>query len=161
MNIRFMTACFAVAMMASCTGNKGAVDKDNSEVNDLAAEANVDLTGQWYIENIFFNDTDYVRPAEILPDVRQYVQFTDSTYSIMTNCNSISGYYTLSGDSITLGDGMMTEMACDNMQTEDALRRILPDIAAIDVENDSIVRLNCRNNSGYLILKKNTAYDVK
>ena len=154
MNIRLMTACFAVAMMASCTGNKGAVDKDNSEVNDIATEATVDLKGQWNIENIFFNDSDYVRPAEILPDVRQYVQFTDSTYSIMTNCNSISGYYTLSGDSITLGDGMMTEMACDNMQIEDALRRILPDIATIDAENDSIVRLNCRNHSGYIILKK-------
>lgn len=79
----------------------------------------------------------------------------------MTNCNYISGYYTVSGDSITLGDGVMTEMACDDMQTEDALRRILPDIAAIDVENDSIVRLNCGNYSGYLILRRNTAYEVK
>lgn len=59
------------------------------------------------------------------------------------------------------GDGVMTEMACDDMQTEDALRRILPDIAAIDVENDSIVRLNCRNHSGYIILRKNTAHEVK
>lgn len=156
-----MTAFFAVAMMASCTGNKGSVDNDSVEVNDIAAEAKVDLEGQWDIENIFFNDSDYVRPAEILPDIRQYVQFTDSTYSIMTNCNSISGYYTFSGDSITLGDRMMTEMACDNMQVEDALRRILPDIATIDAENDSIVRLNCRNNSGYIILKKNMAYEVK
>ena len=161
MKTRFMTACFVVAVMASCTGNKGSVDNDSVEVNDIADEAKVDLEGQWDIENIFFNDSDYVRPAEILPDIRQYVQFTDSTYSIMTNCNSIGGYYTISGDSITFGDGAMTEMACDNMQTEDALRMILPDIAAIDVENDSIVRLNCRNNSGYLILKKNTAYEVK
>ncbi|MDE6696751.1 MAG: META domain-containing protein [Muribaculaceae bacterium] len=161
MKTRLMTAFFAVAMMASCTGNKGSVNNDSAEVNDIAAEANIDLKGQWYIENIFFNDSDYVRPAEILPDIKQYVQFTDSTYSIMTNCNSISGYYTLSGDSITLGDGMMTEMACDNMQTEDAIRRILPEIAVIDVENDSIVRLNCRNLSGYIILKKNTADEVK
>ena len=156
-----MTAFFAVAIMASCAGNKGSGDNDSAEVNDIAAEANIDLKGQWYIENIFFNDSDYVRPAEILPDIKQYVQFTDSTYSIMTNCNSISGYYTLSGDSITLGDGMMTEMACDNMQTEDAIRRILPDIAVIDVENDSIVRLNCRNKSSYIVLKKNTADEVK
>lgn len=156
-----MMALFAVAMMASCTGNKGSVGNDSVEVKDITAEANVDIKGQWYIENIFFNDSDYVRPAEILPDSRQYVQFTDSTYSIMTNCNSISGYYTISGDSITLSDGAMTEMACDDMQTEDALRRILPDIAAIDMENDSIVRLNCRNHSGYIILRKNTAYEVK
>ena len=139
-------------------GNKSSVDNDSAAVNDIAKETSVDLKGQWNIENIFFNDSNYVRPAEILPDVRQYVQFTDSTYSIMTNCNSISGYYTLSGDSIIFGDGMMTEMACDNMQTEDALRHILPDIATIDAENDSIVRLNCRNNSGYIILKKNSIF---
>ena len=161
MNIKLVTACFAVAMMASCAGNKGSVDNDSAAFNDIASEAPVELNGQWDIENIFFNDSDYIRPAEILPDVRQYVQFTDSTYSIITNCNSISGYYALSGDSITLGDGMMTEMACDNMQTEDALRRILPDIATIDVENDSILRFNCINNSGYLILKRNTAHELK
>lgn len=161
MNTRLMMAFFAVAMMASCTGNKGSVGNDSTKTDDIPAEASVNLKGQWFIENIFFNDSDYVRPAEILPDSRQYIQFTDSTYSIMTNCNSISGYYTVSGDSITLSDGAMTEMACDNMQTEDALRRILPDIAAIDVENDSIVRLNCRAHSGYLILKKNIAYEVK
>lgn len=156
-----MMAFFAVAMMASCTGNKGSDGSDSAKVDASAAVAQIDLKGQWFIENIFFNDSDYVRPAEILPDSRQYVQFTDSTYSIMTNCNSISGYYTISGDSITLSDGAMTEMACDDMQTEDALRRILPDIAAIDMENDSIVRLNCRNHSGYIILRKNTAYEVK
>ena len=161
MKTRLMPAFLAVALMASCAGNKGSVDNDSASVNDIDSKAPVELNGQWNIENIFFNDSDYVRPTEILPDFRQYVQFTDSTYFIMTNCNSISGYYTLSGDSITLGDGMMTEMACDDMQTEDALRRILPDIATIDVENDSIVRLNSRNNTGYLILKKNSAYEVK
>ena len=32
----------------------------------------------------------------------------------------------------------MTEMACENMTTEDALRRILPDIVAVDVQNEPV-----------------------
>ena len=71
-----------------------------------------------------------------------------------SNCNSICGSVTIIGDSIKLGDGMMTEMACDNMATEDALRKILPNIATIDVENDSIVRLNSNQSSEYIVLRK-------
>lgn len=52
------------------------------------------------------------------------------------------------------GDGMMTEMACDNMATEDALRKILPSIVRMDMENDSIVRLCTDNHSQYIMLRK-------
>ena len=74
----------------------------------------------------------------------------------MTNCNSISGEYVLRGDSISLGDGAMTEIACDNMAVEDALRKILPEIATVDMENDSVVRLNCGSTAGYIVLSKPT-----
>lgn len=161
MKTRLIAGLFALTMMVSCTGKKNSVENNGTNVDDIAAGAKVDIKGQWYIENIFFNDSDYVRPAEIIPDIKQYVLFTDSTYSIMTNCNSLQGYYTINGDSIVLGDGMMTEMACDNMQTEDAIRRILPHIATVDIENDSIMRLNCLNQSGYILLKKNSDDEVK
>ncbi|WP_289833357.1 META domain-containing protein, partial [uncultured Muribaculum sp.] len=77
--------------------------------------------------------------------------FEDSTYFIKTNCNTISGTYTIKGDSIILGDGAMTEMACDNMAVEDALRRILPNIATVYIQNDSIARLDSRNPSEYIV----------
>ena len=48
----------------------------------------------------------------------------------------------------------MTEMACDNMATEDALRKILPNIATVYIENDSIARLDSRNPSEYIVLRK-------
>ena len=72
----------------------------------------------------------------------------------MTNCNSISGQYTVKGDSITLGDGAMTEMACDNMATEDALRRILPRISTMDTQSDSVIRLNGTTPAECILLKK-------
>ncbi len=73
---------------------------------------------------------------------------------IRTNCNSISRTYTVKGDSIILGDGAMTEMACDNMAVEDALRRILPNVATVYIQNDSIARLDSRNPSEYIVLRK-------
>ena len=151
-NIALITGV-ALLMAAGCSGNKEVKsdrldDKSKTEVTDA------DIRGQWYIENIVFSDSDYVRPDETSSSMKPYIVFEDSTYFIMTNCNSISGSYTVQGDSITLGDGAMTEMACDDMQTEDALRRILPHISAIDVQNDSVVRLNGSVPAECILLRK-------
>ena len=139
-------------LTASCGGNKE--NKETADNQHQETVANVDVRGQWYLENIVFNDSDYVRPSEEVPGVRQYIVFEDSTYFIQTNCNTFSGSFTVKGDSITLGDGAMTEMACDNMATEDAIRRILPNIATVYIQNDSIARLDSRNPSEYIVLRK-------
>ncbi len=113
-----------------------------------------DILGRWTIESIVLSDTDYVRPAEIVPGAQQFFLFTDSTYSVHTNCNSLSGWYTLSGDTLVLGDGAMTEMACDNMDTEDALRRILPYIATARFDSDTTLRLGTDTPGRYILLRK-------
>lgn len=149
-----MMAIAAIAAV-SCTGNKSeSANADENLPQDVAAYA--DVKGQWYLESIVFSDSDYVRvrPDERLSSTHQYIVFEDSTYFIRTNCNSISGTYAVKGDSIILGDGMMTEMACDNMAVEDALRRILPNIATVYIQNDSIARLDSRNPSEYIVLRK-------
>lgn len=151
-NIAFITGV-ALLIAAGCSGNKE-VKSDRLDDKAKTEVADADIRGQWYIENIVFSDSDYVRPDETLSSMKQYIVFEDSTYFIMTNCNSISGSYTVKGDSITLGDGAMTEMACDDMQTEDALRRILPNISAIDVQNDSVVRLNGSAPAECILLRK-------
>lgn len=144
------------AIFTACSSNK---EESSAGVNDnaLTDEMSADIRGQWYLENIVFNDSVNVRPSEEVPGVRQYITFNDdSTFYIQTNCNSISGGYEQKGDSIILGAGIMTEMACDNMATEDALRKILPDIVTLDVENDTIMRLNTTVPSKYIVLKKAT-----
>lgn len=156
MQIKSLFAAAAVvAVMAGCSGNKDS-KADAAEAEPQTETPAADMRGQWYIENIVFSDSDYVRPDEAVPGVSQYIVFEDSTYFIMTNCNSISGTYSVKGDSITLGDGAMTEMACDNMATEDALRRILPAISTIDVQNDSVVRLNGSTPAECILLRKAT-----
>ena len=153
-NISFIVgAALLLATATGCTGNKEAKSDrlDNKAKREIA---NADIRGQWYIENIVFSDSDYVRPDETSSSMKQYIVFEDSTYFIMTNCNSISGSYTVKGDSIKLCDGAMTEMACDDMQTEDALRRILPHISTIDIQNDSVVRLNGSAPAECILLRK-------
>lgn len=148
-----MGAALLVATATGCSGNKEAkaVNADNATQTEVAS---ADIRGQWYIENIVFSDSDYVRPDETSSSMKQYIVFKDSTYFIMTNCNSLSGSYTVKGDSITLGDGVMTEMACDDMRTEDALRRILPHISTVDVQNDSVVRLKGSTPAECILLRK-------
>lgn len=146
-------AVLLMATAAGCLGNKEArTDKADNEV--YTEVTNADIRGQWYIENIVFSDSDYVRPDETLSSMKQYIVFEDSTYFIMTNCNSFNGSYALKGDSITLGDGFMTEIACNDMRTEDALRRIIPHISTIDVQNDSVVRLNGSAPAECILLRK-------
>lgn len=146
-------AALLSVMVSGCSGGKET--KRNADGGETELKmASTDILGQWYIENIVFNDSDYVRPDEAVPGANQYVVFDDSTYFIMTNCNSIAGSYTVKGDSIALGDGAMTEMACENMDTEDALRRILPRISTIDVQNDSVVRLNGSAPAECILLRK-------
>lgn len=151
-NIAFITGV-ALLMAAGCSGNKE-VKSDRLDDKVKTEVADADIRGQWYIENIVFSDSDYVRPDETSSSMKQYIVFEDSTYFIMTNCNSISGSYTVQGDSIRLSDGAMTEMACDDMRTEDALRRILPNISTIDVQNDSVVRLNGAVPAECILLRK-------
>lgn len=145
-------AAMSAAIATSCTGGKenAAAAGDDTPT----AVAATDIRGQWNIENIVFSDSDYVRPDEAVPGVRQYITFGDSTYFIQTNCNTFSGSYSVKGDSIFIGDGAMTEMACENMATEDALRRILPDICTIEVQSDSVVRLNGARPAECILLRK-------
>ena len=121
-----------------------------------APQPTIDMQGQWDIENIVFNDSTHVRPAEEVPGSRQYITFDSGQYFVQTNCNTLAGSYDIKGDTLTIGDGAMTEIACDNMATEDAFRKFIMQVATIDTENDSITRLNFINSGAYIILHKST-----
>ena len=151
MKTKLTAALITVAAIAGCTGTKTA---DDGATKTARHTASVNINGKWEIECIMSDDSTYVRPAEETHGECNYFLFTDSTYSISTNCNSLAGSYTLHGDSIALGDGMMTEMACDNMTTEDALRKTLPHIVKVDVENDSIIRLNSSAGPAHIVLRR-------
>lgn len=114
-----------------------------------------DIHGQWMIENVVENDSSYVRPSEIAPDAVAYIDFKDdSTFGVMTGCNHLGGRYSQSGDSLLLTDMSWTELACDHMELEDMLKKVLPLVRTIDTLNDSITRLNAVDAPTYIVLRK-------
>lgn len=149
MKAKFITGILAIAALTAC-GNSKTATADSSSAEATATG----IIGQWNINRIVLDDTTKIIVAETTPGIRQYITFEDSTYSIRTNCNSISGDYYLNGDTIILGDGPMTEMACDNMQTEDALRVILPFITTVEFDSDSTMRLKGATPSQFIELTK-------
>lgn len=157
MKIKMIAKCLNV-LPAVCLFGLASCNGGNATTDAVPADtvASADIRGEWILENIVKNDTVSVRPAEVVPGTTQTITFTDSTYVIQTNCNTISGNYTVNGDSITLDAGLMTQMACENMATEDMLREVLPSIATVEVENDSIARLNGSPASSYIVLRKSS-----
>lgn len=140
--------------VASCSGNK------SNEGNNVADAENMNvpvenIQGQWLIENVVENDSSYVRPSEIEPGMTPYIDFRDNNaFRIVTNCNHIEGTYTQTNDSIHLNELMTTEMACDNMELEEMLIKVLPSVNTVDCINDSITRLNTSKGDSYIVLQK-------
>lgn len=76
----------AALLTAACADNKKTPQVASGARETVQNSAEANLTGQWYIEKIVLNDT-----VITLPDgMKQYFLFTDSAYSVMTNCNSLS-----------------------------------------------------------------------
>ncbi len=142
-------------VITSCTGrNTNSVKSEDGNVRDKEISVK-SIQGQWDIENVVENDSSYVRPSEIEQGVTAYIDFKeDDTFGIMTNCNHLGGRYLQSKDSIKLKDIETTEMACDSMELEDMLKKVLPMVNSIDCINDSITRLNSDKSDSYIVLKK-------
>lgn len=151
------TPLLALLAMASCAGNKGSETTDSVASIEPQTPAYADVSGRWTIEEITLDADNHLSPSEQSPNRDHYISFDGRRYFIQTNCNTFSGDYTVTGDSIVMGDGAMTEIACDNMATEDAVRKILPRIKTVSFENDSTAKLKGPGENEYILLRKTSA----
>ena len=146
------------ALLCSCGGR---ADKQAEAVACDTLDENVavrSVLGQWHIENIVINDTLSLRPAEAGVDENQGITFlADSTFGVVTNCNSMGGGYVVSGDSISFSNMFATQMACEDMRMEQMLGRVLQGTLGVDFESDSVLRLNSVNPGEYVLLRKAAA----
>ncbi len=152
---RYLMICLVLGGV-SCSGNKSAREMDaDVDKEQVIAE---DIQGQWLIENVVESDSSYVRPLEIVPGLTSYIDFRkDNTFGIVTNCNHIGGEYSQKKDSIQLTNISSTEMACDNMDLEEMLKKVLPAVNSIDCINDTITRLNTDKSDSYIVLRKSAS----
>ncbi len=152
---KYLVSCL-ILLMFSCSGiNHSDKQRDGNEENGNDITTLCNIQGQWGIENIVENDSSYVRPSEIETGMQACVDFKDdNTFGIMTNCNHIGGEYRQRNDSLYLKDISATEIACDNMEVEEKLKKVLQIVNTIDCINDSITRLNTEKGDSYIVLKK-------
>lgn len=144
----------AILLIVSCSGQSNKTLSDTSKMSDADSAVCASVEGQWLLEHVVMNDTLEVRPADIGPESKLYAHFyNDSTFNFQTGCNAIGGQYEQKGDSIVMTNMMWTEMACEDMQIEELLRDVLPQVKTVDWSNDTILRLNTPS-SAYIVLKK-------
>ncbi len=150
----FVTLSLITCACGTTTQNTVADSASEAEPQaaQTAPDTTPDIEGQWKIEQVAIGDSINLRPAEE-KNGNAGITFENGRYSITTNCNSIQGEYTLNGNSIVLHAGLTTEMACDNMQLEDGLKKILPAISTIESQNDSTIRFSSKN-SDYIMLSR-------
>ncbi len=150
----------AALLLVACTGKENkAVAKPSGDESAICDVLSADLQRTWLIENVVVNDSLYARPSEIDPQRNQYFTFADGTFAVNTNCNTLGGEYELTGDSIIFKNIMTTEMACDNMDVEQLIMHVLPDLRSVDCINDSVTRLNSAT-SAYIVLRKIPPTDI-
>lgn len=145
----------SVALLLSACGNNGVSTGKETEADSTAdVVVTQDIQGKWQIENIVACDSIGAQTSETKPESVQYMNFNnDGTFWVATNCNTISGEYTRNGDSILFSNIVITEMACDDMEIEQQLLRIMPIVKTIDCANDSIILLNS-TSAAHIVLKK-------
>lgn len=151
---KYLLFCLFISLL-SCTGTNSNSEKTGECRADNDEIPMSEIQGQWDIENVVENDSSYVRPSEIEEGLTAYIDFRkDNTFGIMTNCNHLSGQYFQFNDSIRFDRISTTELACDNMELEEMLKKVLPMVNTIDCINDSITRLNSGKSESYIVLKK-------
>lgn len=144
----------AILLMVSCGRQDNKPLSDSSKMSDVDSAACASVEGQWLLEHVVVNDTLEVHPTDIDPESKLYANFyNDSTFNFQTGCNDIGGKYVQTGDSIAISDMMWTEMACNEMSVEELLKDAMPQVNAVDWDNDSIMRLSTPI-SAYILLKK-------
>lgn len=76
----------------------------------------------------------------------------DGSFFCGTDCNSISGSYTASGDSLRFGEDMIcTTMACETEDLERAMKQALPAVRTVELTADSVLSL--KEAGGNVVVK--------
>lgn len=151
--VLFSAAAMVAAMFMGSCAHKSA-DSTTADEAETVAALDSSLVGVWNVAEVFVNDSTHVSKAEVSAEDAPYFEFSaDGGYFISTGCNTIAGEYTFRGDSITLGAGMMTRMACPDMRMEDYISRVIPKVKVAEFRNDSVLTLNT-DSASYILLQR-------
>lgn len=83
----------------------------------------------------------------------EYILQLDNTgvFSCTTDCNTISGSFETSKNTLKFSDISFTELACDDMIVERSVAFILPSIKSYEIMDDSILVL--KDDNGHILME--------
>ena len=126
--IIFSTTALALAFFGACStnGNK-AIDNDNNN-NENSYQDATGLHGEWRLRSYRIDCMSCI-PPQFDSTSTYLLSFNepDQTFSLITDCNTISGEYVSANDTIRFKNMFVTEMACDKMKVEQDMLRMLHD----------------------------------
>ena len=111
-------------------------------LNIVSCTSENPLIGEWAVINYSdpFKATNDA--TEVSSDEKYILQFhDDGFFSFTTDCNTISGEFTLSGKEIHFLNLSATEIACDREIVERSVKSQLPMVDSYDLTSDSILSL--------------------
>ena len=111
-------------------------------LNIVSCTSGNPLIGEWAVIDYSdpFKATNDV--TKVLSDENYILQFHDNgLFSFATDCNIISGEFTMSGKEIHFLNLSSTELACDREIVERSVKSQLPMVESYDLTSDSILCL--------------------
>ena len=133
-------------------------------LNIVSCTSGNPLIGEWAVIDYSdpFKATNDV--TKVLSDENYILQFHDNgLFSFATDCNIISGEFTMSGKEIHFLNLSSTELACDREIVERSVKSQLPMVESYDLTSDSILCLLGKRGNVLMKLVRGsirpTAYD--
>jgi len=116
--------------------------------NDKTRDINI--VGEWSIKA--YNPIEMSSYTLVETDGDYRFRFEENgSFYCGTDCNSISGVYTIKGDSLNFNNMMSTRMACENEVLEHALQQALPSVRTIGLSEDSV--LSMKESGGNTVVR--------
>ncbi|WP_300939132.1 META domain-containing protein [Bacteroides acidifaciens] len=110
------------------------------------------LYGRWRLEKYNCIATSSYGLTQINKE-SEYILQLDNTgvFSCTTDCNTISGNFEESKNTLKFSNISFTELACDDMVVERSVASILPNIKSYKITDDSILVL--KDDKGHILME--------
>lgn len=131
----------ALSLLGACSRSGSATTTPSAQGASAQVDAASLSAQHWHLTDA--TRADGSRIAELFPRADRPIQldFADGRVGVSNACNHMAGSYTLSGDAVSVGDVMATEMACEEplMQAESAMGRVLRGGGTLRFEGEQLL----------------------
>lgn len=131
---KFVIGLFALFLLAACAGGSSAP-----------------IQGQWKL--VSYGSVPNQKPA--VPNVDTSIELKDGQLSGTVGCNHFGGDYKVTGDSITFGPVMATEMFCEAVAEQEAgTFAVLQNTTSFVLDGNTLTITSADGNSAVVLERK-------